>query len=95
MIRMLGENIAVRRFKEDENSKGGIFIPDNAKEKSLIGTVVAVGSGEHMKDGSVRPLDVKVGDKVYVSKYYGDETEVTGEPLLITRESDILCVIES
>jgi chaperonin GroES len=89
MIRPLSDRILVKRSKEQEVSKGGIIIPDNAKEKPVEGTVIAVGSG---KDG--RAVDVSVGDRVLFGKYAGSEVKIGGEPHLILREDDVLGVVE-
>ncbi len=93
-IRPLQDRILVKRIDEDEKSKGGIIIPDSAKEKPQEGRVVSVGSGRVSEDGTVRPLDVKKGDKVLFGKYGGTEVTVDGEEHLIIREDDILGIIE-
>jgi chaperonin GroES len=80
--------------KEEEKSKGGIIIPDTAKEKPIEGEVLAIGSGKIADDGSVRKLDVKVGDRILFGKYSGTEVKVDGEERLILREDDILGVLE-
>ena len=80
---------------EDETvSAGGILIPDNAKEKPSRGEILAVGNGKHLDNGDIRPLDVKVGDKVLFGKYSGSEVKVDGEELLVMREDDIVGIIE-
>ena len=84
----------VKRVKEEEKSKGGIIIPDTAKEKPIEGEVLAIGSGKIADDGSVRKLDVKVGDRILFGKYSGTEVKVDGEERLILREDDILGVLE-
>jgi chaperonin GroES len=94
-IRPLHDRVIVKRVKEDDTSKGGIIIPDNAKEKPVEGDVIAVGSGKIVEDGSVRQLDVKVGDRVLFGKYSGTEVKVDGETRLILREEDIFGVVES
>jgi chaperonin GroES len=93
-IRPLQDRVIVRRVKEEEKTKGGLYIPDTAKEKPVEGTVLAVGNGKILEDGSVRKLDVKAGDRVLFGKYSGTEVKVEGEEHLILREDDILGVIE-
>jgi len=94
-IRPLHDHVIIRRVKEEEKSKGGIIIPDSAKEKPAEGEVMAVGSGKVQTDGTVRKIDVKVGDRVLFGKYSGTEAKVAGEDRLIVREDDILGVLES
>jgi chaperonin GroES len=94
-IRPLQDRIIVKRVQEEEKTKGGIIIPDTAKEKPIEGKVLAVGNGKVQEDGKVRPLDVKAGDRVLFSKYAGTEIKIDGEEHLIMREEDILGVIES
>jgi chaperonin GroES len=84
----------VKRLEEEEKTKGGIIIPDTAKEKPQEGKVIAVGKGKVTEDGKLIPLDVKVGDKILFGKYSGTEIKVGGEEHLIMREEDILGVIE-
>jgi chaperonin GroES len=91
-IRPLSDRLVVRRTQEEEKTKGGIIIPDTAKEKPLEGIVVAVGSGKTVKNGKVIPLDVKEGDKVLFGKYTGTEVKVDGEDLVLLREEDVLAV---
>ena len=93
-IRPLQDRVIVRRVKEEEKSKGGIIIPDTAKEKPIEGEVMAVGSGKILEDGTVRQLDVKAGDRVLFGKYSGTEVKLDGEDRLIIREDDILGVLE-
>jgi chaperonin GroES len=93
-IRPLQDRIIVKRVQEEEKTKGGIIIPDTAKEKPIEGKVIAVGNGKVQEDGKVRPLDVKAGDRVLFSKYAGTEIKIEGEEHLIMREDDILGVIE-
>ena len=93
-IRPLQDRIIVKRVAEEEKTKGGIIIPDTAKEKPIEGKVVAVGNGKVMKDGKVRPVDVKVGDTVLFGKYSGTEIKIDGIDHLILREDDILGVLE-
>jgi len=93
-IRPLQDRIIVKRVEEEEKTKGGIIIPDTAKEKPIEGKVVAVGKGKVKEDGSVQPPDVKVGDRILFGKYAGTEVKMDGEEHLIMREDDILGVIE-
>ena len=93
-IRPLHDRILVKRLEEEEKTKGGIIIPDTAKEKPQEGVVISVGGGRVAEDGTVRPLDVKKGDKVLFSKYGGTEVTLDGEEHLIIREDDILGVLE-
>ena len=93
-IRPLHDRIIVKRLKEEEKTKGGIIIPDTAKEKPIEGEVIAVGKGRIADDGKVIKLDVKVGDRVLFSKYGGTEVKIEGEDYLIMREDDILGIIE-
>ena len=93
-IRPLHDRLVVKRTQEEEKTKGGIIIPDTAKEKPIEGTVVAVGSGKELKNGKVHPLEVKAGDKVLFGKYSGTEVKVDGEDLLVMREDDVMAVIE-
>ncbi len=92
-IRPLHEKVLVRRLEEEEISKGGIIIPDSAKEKPAEGEIIAVGNGRISDDGKVTPLDVKVGDKVLFGKYSATDVKVDGEDLLIMGEDNILAVI--
>jgi chaperonin GroES len=93
-IRPLQDRVIVKRIEEEEKSKGGIIIPDTAKEKPQEGKVVAVGKGKVGDDGKVTPLDVKVNDRVLFGKYSGSEINIDGEEHLIMREDDILGVID-
>src|SRR6202035_3480169 len=93
-LRPLGDRILVKRIKEEEKTKGGIIIPDTAKEKPQEGKVVAVGRGKKTDEGKVIALDVKAGDKVLFGKYSGSEVRIEGEDHLILREDDILGVLE-
>ena len=93
-IRPLQDRVIVKRLEEEEKTKGGIIIPDTAKEKPQEGKVVAVGKGKLTEDGKLIPLDVKAGDKILFGKYSGTEIKVEGEELLIMREEDILGIIE-
>jgi chaperonin GroES len=92
-IRPLHDRVIVKRIEEEEKTKGGLFIPDTAKEKPQEGRVVAVGPGKH-DDGKVIPMGVKAGDKILFGKYSGTEIKLDGEEHLILREDDILGVIE-
>ena len=91
-IRPLADRLVVKRTQEEEKTKGGIIIPDTAKEKPLEGLVVAVGNGKSLKNGKSIPLDVKAGDKVLFGKYSGTEVKVDGEELVLLREEDVLAV---
>jgi chaperonin GroES len=93
-IRPLHDRVLIQRVAEEQKTKGGIIIPDTAKEKPAEGKVVAVGTGRVLEDGKIRALDVKKGDRVLFGKYSGTEVKVDGEELIIMREDDILCVIE-
>jgi chaperonin GroES len=92
-IRPLQDRILVKRVEEEEKSKGGIIIPDTAKEKPQEGKVVAVGNGKVREDGTVQPLDIKKGDRLLFSKYAGTEVNLDGEEHLIIREDDVLGVL--
>ena len=92
-IRPLQDRVLVKRVEEEEKTKGGIIIPDTAKEKPIEGKVVAVGNGKVSEDGSVRPLEVKAGDRVLFGKYSGTEVKIDGEEHLILREDDILGIV--
>jgi chaperonin GroES len=92
-IRPLHDRIIVKRIEEDQKTKGGIIIPDTAKEKPQMGEVIAVGPGKKTEEGKLIPLDVKKNDKVLFSKYTGNEIKIEGEELLIMREEDILGII--
>ena len=93
-IRPLQDRVIVKRLEEEEKSKGGIIIPDSAKEKPIEGKVIAVGKGKVLDDGTVRALDIKEGDRVLFGKYSGTDVTIEGEEHLILREDDILGVIE-
>jgi chaperonin GroES len=93
-LRPLHDRVIVKRVEEEKKSPGGIVIPDTAAEKPIRGEVMAAGNGKILEDGSVRPLAVKVGDKVLFGKYAGTEVKVEGEELLVMREEDIMAVIE-
>ncbi|MDX9746336.1 MAG: co-chaperone GroES [Syntrophales bacterium] len=93
-IRPLQDRVIVKRLEEEEKTKGGIIIPDTAKEKPIEGEVIAVGKGKILEDGKVAKLDVKVGDRVLFSKYGGTEVKIDGVDYLIMREDDILGIID-
>jgi chaperonin GroES len=92
-IRPLQDRVIVKRVQEEEKTKGGIIIPDTAKEKPIEGEVLAVGNGKVQEDGSVRKLDVKAGDRVLFGKYSGTEVKLDGETFLLLAEKDILGVV--
>ena len=93
-VRPLHDRVIVKRLEEERTSPGGIVIPDTAAEKPVQGKIIAVGKGKILENGSVRPLDVKVGDKILFGKYGGTEVRVDGEDLLVMREEDVMAVIE-
>jgi chaperonin GroES len=94
-IRPLRDHVLVKRVEEEDKTKGGIIIPDTAKEKPIEGRVVAVGKGRVLDDGTVRELEVKPDDLVLFGKYAGTDVKIDGEEHLILREDDILGVVES
>ena len=91
-IRPLHDHIVVKRLASETQTKGGIIIPDSAKEKPIEGRVVAVGNGKLLRDGKLRPLDVKVGDTVLFGKYAGNEVKIDGEDFVLLREDDLLAI---
>ena len=93
-IRPLQDRLIVKRIEEEERTKGGIIIPDAAKEKPMQGEVIAVGKGKVLEDGKVMPLDVKKGDKILFGKYAGTEIKMDGQEYLIMREDDVLGILE-
>lgn len=93
-LRPLYDRVIVKRVEEEEKTKGGIIIPDTAKEKPIEGKVIAVGDGRMLDSGKRMPLQVKKGDRVLFSKYAGTEVKIEGEEHLIMREDDIIAVIE-
>ncbi len=93
-VRPLGDRVLVKRLEEEEKTKGGIIIPDTAKEKPQQGKIVAVGNGRTTEDGKVIPLSVNVGEKVLFQKYSGSDIKIEGEEYLILREEEILGIIE-
>ena len=94
-IRPLHDRVIVKRLEEERTSPGGIVIPDSAAEKPVQGKVMAVGKGKILEDGTVRPLDVKVGDKILFGKYGGTEVKIDGDELVVMREEDIMAVFEA
>src|SRR5271163_1803566 len=93
-LRPLGDRILVKRIKEEEKTKGGIIIPDTAKEKPQEGKVIALGTGKRDEDGKLIPFEVKKGDRVLISKYGGTEIKIDGKEYLIMEESQILGILE-
>ena len=93
-IRPLHDRVLVRRNEEEATSAGGIILADSAKEKPMQGEIVAAGKGKKLEDGTVLPMDVKVGDKVLFGKYAGTEIKVDGEELLVMKEEDVIAVVE-
>jgi len=89
----LQDRVLVRRIEQEERTKGGILIPDTAKEKPMEGEVVAAGPGARGEDGKLNPLDVKVGDRVLFGKWSGTEIKVDGEDLVVMKESDIMGIV--
>ena len=93
-IRPLQDRLVVKRVEEEQKTKGGIIIPDTAKEKPMEGEIVAVGPGARSEDGQIHPLDVKAGDRVLFGKWSGTEVKLDGEELIIMKESDIMGILE-
>ncbi|HOJ61366.1 MAG TPA: co-chaperone GroES [bacterium] len=93
-VKPLGDRVLVKRLEEKEEKKGGIIIPDTAKEKPQEAEVIAVGPGRRGEDGKHIPIELKKGDKVLVSKYGGTDVKINGEEHVILREDDILAVVE-
>jgi chaperonin GroES len=93
-VRPLHDRLLVKRIAGEEKTKGGLIIPDTAKEKPMEGKVIAVGKGKVDEDGKLRPLDVHKGDRVLFSKYSGSEIQLEGDEHLIIREDDVLAVLE-
>ncbi len=93
-IRPLHDRVIVKRIEEEEKTKGGIIIPDTAKEKPSEGKVVAVGNGKLLENGQLQPLEVKKGDKILFGKYAGTDIKIEGEEHLIMREDDIIAIVE-
>ena len=92
-IRPLHDRVVVKRVEEERKSAGGIVIPDSAAEKPDQGEVIAVGNGKILEDGKVRPLDVKVGDRILFGKYSGSTVKIEGEEYLVMREDDIMGIV--
>ena len=92
-IRPLQDRVIVKRVKEEEKTKGGIIIPDSAKEKPVEGEVLAVGNGKVQDDGKLRPLDVKAGDRILFAKYSGNEVTIENDEYVIMKEDDVLVVL--
>jgi chaperonin GroES len=93
-LRPLHDRVIIKRLEAETKSAGGIVIPDSATEKPIKGEVLAVGKGKILENGDVRPLDLKVGDKVLFGKYSGTEVKVDGDELLVMREEDVMAVLE-
>jgi len=93
-LRPLYDRIVVKRVEEIEQARGGIIIPDSAKEKPQQGEVVATGKGKRLEDGTLVPLDVKAGDRILFAKYSGSEIKLDGQEYLIFREDDVLGIVE-
>lgn len=93
-IRPLHDRLIVKRLEEEEKTKGGIIIPDTAKEKPIEGKVIAVGTGRVKKDGAKIPMEMKKGDRILFAKYAGTEVKIDGEEYLMMREDEILAIIE-
>ena len=93
-FRPLGDRVLVKRVEEEEKTRGGIIIPDTAKEKPMEGEVVAVGDGARTEDGKIQPMAVKAGDRILFGKWSGTEVKIDGEDLLIMKESDIMGVLD-
>jgi chaperonin GroES len=93
-LKPLGDRVIVKRVKEEEKTKGGIIIPDTAKEKPIEGEVIAVGEGKLLDSGEKIPLEVKKGDRVLFGKYAGTEVKIDGEEHLIMREDDVIAIVE-
>jgi chaperonin GroES len=93
-VRPLHDRLIVKRLEEEEKTKGGIIIPDTAKEKPIEGKVIAAGTGRLNKDGKKMPMEVKTGDRVLFAKYAGTEVKMDGEEYLMMKEEDVLAVIE-
>ncbi len=93
-IRPLGDRILVKRIEEAEEVRGGIIIPDTAREKPMQGEVRAVGPGRTLDDGKLQKMEVKVGDRILISKYAGSEVKIDGQEFVILREDDVLGIIE-
>ena len=93
-LKPLGDRIVVRGLEREEKTKGGLFLPDTAKEKPTEGEVIAVGTGKILDNGQKQPVEVKVGDRIIFSKYAGTEVKIDGEDLVIFSERDVLAIVE-
>lgn len=93
-LKPIGDRIVVQRQEAGEKTKGGIILPDTAKEKPQMGKVLAVGEGKHLKDGKRQPMQVKKGDTILFTSYAGDEFTLDGNKVLLMREDDVLAVID-
>jgi len=93
-VRPLHDRVIVKRIEEEETTKGGIIIPDTAKEKPVEGEIIAVGKGKVLEDGKTLPLEVKEGDRILFGKYAGTEIKIEGEEYLIMREDDVIAIVE-
>lgn len=94
-IRPLHDRVIVKRLEEERTSPGGIVIPDSAAEKPVQGKIMAVGKGKILEDGTVRPLDVKVGDRILFGKYSGTEVKIDGDELVVMREEDVMAIFDA
>ncbi len=94
-IRPLYDRIVVKRIEEQETKRNGLFIPDSAQEKPQEGEVLAIGHGKRMEDGTLVPLDVKVGDRILFGKYSGNETKLAGTEYIIMREDEVFAVLDA
>jgi len=94
-IRPLHDRVLAKRVPEVAKTSGGLFIPDNAKEKPLEATVVAIGTGKRLEDGKIQPLTLKAGDRILIGKYTGSEVKLDGEAHIILGEDDVLAVLET
>ena len=94
IIRPLSDRILAKRVEEENRTSGGLFIPDNAKEKPLEAVVISVGSGKRLENGTLQPIAVKAGDKILIAKYAGSDVKLVGKDHIIVREDDILAVLE-
>jgi len=94
-FRPLHDRVVVKRLESDQKTKGGIIIPDTAKEKPQEGEIIAVGPGARDENGKINPLDVKVGDRILFGKWSGTEVKIDGQELLVMKESDIMGIIEA
>ncbi|MBQ3398586.1 MAG: co-chaperone GroES [Synergistaceae bacterium] len=93
-LKPLGDRIVVKVLEREEKTKGGLFLPDTAKEKPTEGEVIAVGTGKILDNGQKQPVEVKVGDRIIFSKYAGTEVKIDGEDLVIFSERDVLAIVE-